>query len=139
MTRTILRGLSASIGVVLLAMPVSAHHSFSAGYDSDKPVSVTGTLSEVRLENPHSWFYVDVKDASGTVVRWGFEASTPTSLIRSGYKPDSLKVGEQVMVHGSHARDASQNIGAARDIIRASDGKLFIVGLKGNGDTGNGY
>jgi hypothetical protein len=135
MKRTVL-GLLAGAVVAMMAMPVvSAHHSFAAAFDSDKPVSVSGTLTEIRLENPHSWFYVDVKDASGKVVRWGFEASTPTSLIRSGYKPDSLKVGEQVTVKGSHARDASQNIGAAREIVRGSDGKSFIVGPKGNGDT----
>ena len=133
------RGLLAGVGVLLLAMPVWAHHSFAAAFDADKPVSVKGVLTEIRLENPHSWFYINVTEASGKVVRWGFEAATPTSLIRSGYRPDSLKIGEEVTIKGSHARDASQNIGAAREIVRAADGKSFIVGPKGSEAAGSGY
>ena len=67
----------------------------------------------------------------GKVVRWGFEGSTPTSLLRSGYKPNSLKVGDKVTVKGVHARDMSKNEGAAREIV-AADGRSFIVGPAGN-------
>jgi Family of unknown function (DUF6152) len=64
-------------------------------------------ITEIRLENPHSWFCVDVTDANGKVTKWGFEGNTPTSLLRAGYKRDSLKVGDKVTVKGSHARDMS--------------------------------
>lgn len=69
--------MATSVGVLGAAMPVSAHHSFAAVFDADKPVEVRGVLAEIRLVNPHSWFYVDVTDPSGKVVRWGFEGSTP--------------------------------------------------------------
>ena len=131
MKGTILGALMMSAGVVLAALPASAHHSFAAAFDADKPVTVQGVITEVRLENPHSWFFLNVTGPDGKVVKWGFEGSTPTSLIRSGYKPDSIKVGDQVTVKGSHARDASKNEGAARQII-LSDGRAFIVGPAGN-------
>jgi hypothetical protein len=123
--------MAATVGVFGAVMPMSAHHSFSSVFDADKPVEVRGVLSEIRLENPHSWFYVDVTDAAGKVARWGFEGSTPTSLIRSGFKPGSLKVGDEVTIKGSHARDASKNEGAARSIT-VKDGRSFIVGPQGN-------
>jgi hypothetical protein len=110
-----------------LSIPVDAHHSFAAVFDATKPVVVTGVLTEVRLVNPHSWFGVDVTDAAGKVTTWKFEGSTPTSLIRSGYKPGALQVGDKVTVKGARARDMTQNVGAAREITTA-DGRSFIVG-----------
>jgi hypothetical protein len=68
------------------------------------------------------------------VTRWGFEGNTPTSLIRAGYKRDSVKVGDKVTVTGSHARDMSANMGAAREIV-LEDGRSFIVGPRGNADA----
>jgi len=106
--------VAACVGVLGVTRPASAHHSFASVFDADKPVEVHGVLVEIRLQNPHSWFYVDVTDPDGKVVRWGFEGSTPTSLIRSGFKPSSLKVGDEVTVKGSNARDMSKNEGAAR-------------------------
>jgi hypothetical protein len=115
-------------------LPARAHHSFGAAFDADKPVTVEGTIAEVRLENPHSWFFVTVTQPDGQVVRWAFEGSTPTSLIRSGYRPNLLKVGDKVTVKGVRSRDLSQNAGAAREIVTA-DGRSFIVGPAGNGST----
>jgi hypothetical protein len=115
-------------GVMLLAgARASAHHSFAAVFDANQPVTVHGVVTEVRLENPHSWFFVDVRDANGKVEKWSFEASTPTSLIRSGIKPGFVKVGDEVTIKGYHARDASQNAGAARELVLA-DGRAFAVG-----------
>ena len=126
--------LLGAAGLVAAALPAAAHHSFSAAFDSSKPVTVTGVVTEVRLANPHSWWVVDVTDAAGKVESWHFEGSTPSSLIRSGYKPNSLKVGDKVTVKGSHARDTTQNAGAAREIVTA-DGKSFIVGPAGDEPT----
>jgi hypothetical protein len=123
--------MAVSIAALGMGMPASAHHSFSSVFDATKPVEIRGVLAEIKLENPHSWFYVDVTDASGKVVRWGFEGSTPTSLIRSGYKPGSLKVGDEVTVKGSRARDMSKTQGAARSIT-LKDGRSFIVGPLGD-------
>ena len=134
MGRNAFRSVLAAGGILLVAAPLWAHHSFASAFDENKPVSVSGVVTEVRIENPHSWFYVNVTDASGKVTRWGFEGNTPTSLIRAGYKRDSVKVGAKVTIKGSHARDASVNMGAAREII-LEDGRSFIVGPKGAADA----
>src|SRR6266542_5681725 len=76
---------------------VSAHHSFAAAFDMNTPVTVQGTIVQVRLENPHSWFFLDVKDpTSGEVTRWSFEAGTPSGMIRNGFKPGLIKKGSVV-------------------------------------------
>jgi hypothetical protein len=105
---------------------VSAHHAVSATYDTNDEVTLTGVIAEVRLTNPHSWFYVDVTDASGKVTRWGFEAAIPATLMRRGYKRDALKPGDKVVVKASRARDKSANAGALESISRP-DG-TFVYG-----------
>ena len=127
MARTGFGVLAASVVVLVAIMPARAHHSFAAVFDADQPVTVHGVIAEVRLENPHSWFFINVKNASGKVEKWSFEASTPTSLIRSGVKPGFVKAGDEVTIKGYHARDASQNAGAARELVLA-DGRAFAVG-----------
>lgn len=134
MHRHVFRVVFAGATVLLMTIPAWAHHSFGAAFDENKPVVVKGVVTEVRLENPHSWFYVDVTDATGKVTKWGFEGNTPTSLIRAGYKRDAVKIGDKVTVKGSHARDASANMGAAREIT-LDDGRTFIVGPKGAADA----
>ena len=109
------------------AARLDAHHSFAAVFDANQPITVHGIVTEVRLENPHSWFFVDAKDANGKVEKWSFEASTPTSLIRSGVKPGFVKSGDEVTIKGYRARDLSQNAGAARELVLA-DGRAFAVG-----------
>jgi hypothetical protein len=124
-TRVVL--LVAGAAVIFGGLRASAHHSFAAVFDVNQPLTVKGVLTEVRLENPHSWFFLDVKDANGKVEKWGFEAGTPTSLIRSGLKPGFVKAGDEVTIKGWHARDASANAGAAREIV-LTDGRAFAVG-----------
>lgn len=137
MLRRVIALITAAAAVGALgAVPVSAHHSFAAAFDADKPVTVQGIITQVKLANPHSWIWLDVKDASGTVQQWGFEAQTPTALIRSGVKPDVFKVGSTVTIRGCHARDATKNEGAAREIILA-DGRSYIIGPKGNEPDAN--
>jgi hypothetical protein len=104
-----------------------AHHSFAAEFDANAPITVRGVITQVRFENPHSWFFLEATDAGGKVEKWSFEASTPTSLIRSGVKPGFIKAGDQVTIKGYHARDASQNVGAGRELVTA-DGRAFAIG-----------
>jgi hypothetical protein len=82
---------------------------------------------QVRLSNPHSWFYVDVKDASGKVTRWAFEAGTPSGMIRNGYKASELPTGTMVTISGFPAR-ASEHVGMLRELTTADGRKYGMFG-----------
>jgi hypothetical protein len=124
MTRTIGTTLVWSLVSLGAAAAAWAHHSFAAAFDMNKPVTVQGTIVQVRLENPHSWFFLDVKDASGKVERWAFEAGTPSGMIRNGFKPGLIKKGVDVTIRGFHAKDPSQNMGMLRE-LQTADGKVY--------------
>ena len=113
MTRMLLL-LVAVLGLTIVNQPMFAHHSETAEYDATKPVKVTGTISKVEWLNPHVWFYVDVKDASGKVTTWGFSNAPPGALMRRGIMKDALKVGAEVTVEGVRARDGSNNASGRR-------------------------
>jgi len=112
-------------GLLALSLaPAWAHHSFSAAYDMKQPVTVHGTIKQVLLRNPHSWFQIDVKDEAGKIEEWAFEAGTPSGMIRNGYKPNILKAGTEVTIKGFRARDAAQKRGLLRELVTA-DGQVF--------------
>jgi hypothetical protein len=117
---SLLVGTALSVG----ASVASAHHSFAAVYDMQQPITVKGTIVQVRLTNPHSWFYLDVKNDAGETERWAFEAGTPSGMIRNGYKASVIKPGAEVTITGFHARDASQNMGMLRQLVM-SDGTVY--------------
>jgi hypothetical protein len=115
------------------AIPATAHHSFAAAFDMNAPVTVQGTITQVRLENPHSWFFLDVTRPDGKVEHWSFEAGTPSGMIRNGFKPGVIKKGVTVTIKGVHARDRSQNAGMLQQLITA-DGTVY--GLFGSQEGG---
>ena len=90
--------LIAGAGLLMAVVPVLAHHSFAAEYDSTKPVNVTGAVTKVEWMNPHARFYLDVKDASGSVTNWEFELGSPNGLMRQGWTRNSMKQGDQISV-----------------------------------------
>ena len=110
--------------VVAAGAPLVAHHSFAAHYDMKKPVTVQGAIVQVRLTNPHSWFFLDVKEADGTMSRWAFEAGTPSGMIRNGYKAREMPPGTIVTITGFHGRDPAQKVGMLRQLTTA-DGKTY--------------
>jgi hypothetical protein len=122
--RVALTVLTCAVFGVGALSPAAAHHSFSAVYDMNQPITVKGVIVQVRLTNPHSWFYVDVKNDAGAVERWAFEAGTPSGMIRNGYSPDIIKTGAEVTIAGFRGRSESENIGMLRQLTTA-DGKVF--------------
>jgi hypothetical protein len=124
MKRKALTILLAVIALFVIAIPTFAHHSFAAAYDTNNPITVKGVIVQVRLENPHSWFFLDVKGPDGKLERWSFEAGTPSGMIRNGFKPGVIKAGTEVTIKGYHARDLTQKVGMLNELVTA-DGKVY--------------
>jgi len=118
--------LVAGFSLVMAGWPVVAHHSETAEYDSTKPVKVTGTITKVEWLNPHVWFYVAAKDATGQVTTWGFSNAPPGALMRRGIMKDALKIGAEVTVEGVRARDGSNNA-SGRRVIYADGTNAFTA------------
>ena len=90
---------------LVLTTPLLAHHSFSAEYDSSKPVKVTGYVTRIDWQNPHVYFYIDVKNReTGRVENWAFEMGAPTAIARQGWTKTTIKVGDEVTVEGTRAK-----------------------------------
>ena len=102
---------------------VLAHHSFAAHYDMQKPITIQGTIARVQLTNPHSWFFLDVKEADGTMSQWKFEAGTPSGMIRNGYKATELPKGTMVTITGFPAREQPK-VGMLQRLTTA-DGRTY--------------
>jgi len=117
------RLLVACMGLILSALPVLAHHSFAAEYDSNL-VTLTGVITKVEWTNPHIYFYIDVKDAAGNVVNWAVEGYPPNTLKRTGFTRDDLKVGDMVTVTAYKAKDSSSRL-AGREISFPGGSKKF--------------
>ena len=111
-----------------MAAPLVAHHSFAAQYDSTKPVTLKGAVTKIEWNNPHVYFYIDVKDEqTGKVANWAFEMGAPAVIQRNGWTRNSMKIGDMVLVNGTRAKNGA-NHGNARSVTMASTGKRLGAG-----------
>jgi hypothetical protein len=124
--RNLLMFMLIAMATAPLAPPASAHHSFAAAYDANKPVTLTGSVTKMAWINPHSWIYIDVKKPDGDVENWAVEAGPPGTLIRAGFSKESLAAGTVIVVNGYRAKDGALRANG-RDIT-LPDGRLLFVG-----------
>ncbi len=121
-----------TLGCALLvgSLPVIAHHSFAAEFDADRPLKLTGAITKVEWANPHVWFYMEVKDATGRTVNWAMEMGSPNGLLRGGWTRNSLKLEDIVTVEGFASRDKI-NTGNASVVVLARTGQKLFTGSSG--------
>jgi hypothetical protein len=119
------RGLAVLAGILSVA-PVAAHHSFSAEYDSERAVQLTGKVTDMRWSNPHAWIFIDVAQPDGTVVNWALEMGGANGLIRRGWRREDLPPGTVLKVDGWQARNGSAT--ANISTVTFADGRTLFAG-----------
>jgi len=134
MLKTRFLGLLAAAAIAA-GVPAWAHHSFAAEFDGSRSLRLTGTITRIEWSNPHSYFYIDVKDDKGNVANWGCEGAGPGALTRRGWKKGDVKLGDTLIVDGYPAKDGSHLIDARR--VTLPDGRSVSGGSAGDGGPGD--
>ena len=112
--------------LILAAVPVWAHHAFSAEFDAAKPIKLQGTVKKVELINPHSWITIEIKRPDGTVQTWEIEAGAPNAMFRRGFTKDAIPVGTEIVVNGYQAKDGKQRANGL-DLTLPDGKRLFLA------------
>ena len=125
MGRVRFTGIIAAL-TALMAVSAAAHHSFSAEYDSNKPLKLTGKVVEMRWSNPHAWIYINVTGKDGKVVKWAWETGGANALYRRGWRKEDLVAGTDLVIDGYQARNGSTTANATS--ITFKDGRRLFAG-----------
>ena len=127
--------LAAALIEAAAAPPASAHHSFAAEFDGNRPVRLIGTITKIEWTNPHSYFYLDVPDSKGQIHNWACESGNPGALSRRGWKKGDIRFGDKLVVDGYLAKDGTHLIDARR--VTLADGRTVYGGSAGDGGPGD--
>ena len=130
--------LAVGVGLLVLgtAPVVVAHHAFSAEFDANRPVQLTGVVTRMEWVNPHSWIHIDVKKQDGTVEKWMIEGGTPNTLLRRGLRKQDLLPGTEIKVEGYLAKDGARRANGRN--LTLPNGRALFVGSSGTGAPRDG-
>src|SRR5215510_4561873 len=118
--------------LLLGTLPAWCHHAFATDFDAEKSVGIKGIVTKIDWANPHVWFYLNVKAENGTIENWGFEMGGPNSLRNSGWTKETMKIGDELQVEGSLAKNGSRNVNAKSVMMASTGKKLGAASSQGN-------